>query len=92
MARVNNPLTADMRGAVGNVIFRVRNGKTFSSKFPDMSRVRASPKRKKVNTRFAKAVMYAQGIIADPVKKAAFKVKKGQSVYHAAIKKYLSEN
>jgi len=43
---------------------------------------------------FAKAVVYAQSILHDPVKKKAFaaKLKKGKSIYHAAIKEFHAKN
>jgi hypothetical protein len=90
MARVNNVLMAGTQGAIGKqVVIRVRNGKTFASKYPDMSNVKPSPAQLKEKSRFAKAVRFAQTIIHNPAKKAAFKVKKGKSVYHAAIQEYL---
>jgi hypothetical protein len=90
MARVKNDLLIGHSGAVGKeIVLRVRNGKTFSSKYPDMSGVKPSAKQKKEKNRFGDAVRFAQGVIKDPVKKAAYKVKKGKSVYHTAIKDYL---
>ena len=91
MARATrNLLTADLRGAIGKqVVFRVRNGKTFASKYPDMSGVKPSKKQLKEKGRFAKAVAFAQSIISDPAKKAAYKVKKkGQTVFNAAVSDY----
>ena len=91
MAHVSkNVLTEDLRGAIGKqVVFRVRNGKTFASKYPDMSRVKPSKKQLAEKGRFAKAVAFAQSIIRDPAKKAAFKVKKGQTVFNAAVSQYM---
>jgi hypothetical protein len=94
MARIaKNPLTANLQGAIGKqIVYRVRNGKTFASKYPDRSRVKLSAKQVKQNTRFAKAVAYAQSILENPAKKAAFNTKKGQSVYHAAIQEYYDKH
>ena len=90
MARVNNILLADMQGSLGKqLVVRKRNGKSFASKYPDMSNVVHSPKQKKEHSKFKKAVEFAQSIIKNPSKKTEFKVKKGQSVYHAAIQHYL---
>lgn len=93
MARTSkNPLTSNLQGAIGKqIVFRVRNGKTFVSKYPDRSRVILSPKQMKANSRFAKAVAFAQSIISNPAKKAAYKTRKGQSVYHAAIQEFYSK-
>lgn len=94
MARVkNNIVVTDLQGAIGSqVVFRTRNGKTFASKYPDMSRVKKSTRQVKENNRFAKAVRYAQSIIYNPAKKAAYKTKKGQTVYNAAIAEYYSKH
>ena len=93
MARVNNVALSQMQGSLGGqVVYRVRNGKTFASKHPDMSGIKPSAKQLKEKSRFSKAVAYAQSIIKNPSKKAAFKVKKGQSVYHAAIQEYLKKH
>ena len=93
MARVNNVVTGQMQGSIGGqIVYRTRNGKTFASKHPDMSGVKPSAKQLKEKSRFGKAVAYAQSIIKNPAKKAAYKVKKGQSVYHAAIQEYLKKH
>jgi hypothetical protein len=91
MARIaKNVITSDLQGAIGKqIVFRVRNGKTFASKYPDMSRVKPSKKQLREKGRFAKAVAFAQAIIKDPAKKAAYKVKKGQSVFNAAVSEYM---
>lgn len=93
MARIiNNDLLTGLSGAIGKqIVFRVRNGKTFASKYPDMSEVKPSAKQRKEKARFAKAVSFAQSIISNPAKKAVYKVRKGQSVYHAAISDYLKQ-
>lgn len=93
MARASkNVITTDLQGAIGKqVVFRVRNGKTFASKYPDMSRVKPSKKQLREKGRFAKAVAFAQSIIKDPAKKAAYKVKKGQSVFNAAVSDYMRQ-
>jgi hypothetical protein len=94
MARIiNNDLLTGLSGAVGKqLVVRTRNGKSFVSKYPDMSKVKPSAKQRKEKSRFAKAVGFAQGIINNPAKKAAYKVRKGQSVYNAAISDYLKQN
>jgi hypothetical protein len=89
----NNDLLTGLGGAIGKqLVVRVRNGKTFVSKYPDMSKVRPSVKQRKEKSRFAKAVSFAKTIITNPAKKAAYKVKKGQSVYNTAISDYLKQN
>ena len=93
MASTKNDLTKGLSGAVGKqLVFRIRNGKTFASKYPDMSNVKPTEKQLTEKSRFGDAVRFAQSIINDPVKKAAYKVEDGKSVYHTAIKDYLKEN
>ncbi len=59
-----------------------------------MSRVKSSKLQKLKQGVFAKAVAYAQAIIRDPDNKKAYakKLKKGESVYHAALKEYLKKH
>lgn len=93
MAKTRNALLDQTSGAVGKqLVFRVRNGKTFVSRYPDMSKVKPSEKQLAEKDRFGDAVRYAQNIIGDPEKKAAYKVEKGKSVYHTAIRDYLREH
>ena len=62
------------------------------TKYPDMSRVKPSQQQKEKRKTFAEAVAYARAINNDPKQKAAYlkKVKKGESVYHFALKEFLS--
>ena len=56
-----------------------------------MSRVKKSMLQKTEQSNFSKAVAYAQSIIRDKNKKALYekKIKKGTTVYHAAIKEFM---
>ncbi len=93
MARSNNSLLLhNIRGQIGKQIVVKRYGKkTVITAYPDMSKVKPSKLQKLKRKTFADAVTYAQGINNNPVKKALYKkkVKKGQTVYHYAIKEYL---
>jgi hypothetical protein len=95
MARVGkNPILKNAKGRIGNVIVKQYSYGIVLSKRPNMKRVKRSPSQKNEQTRFSKAVRFAQSILRDPKLKAAYakKLKKGQSVYHAAIKEYLKKN
>lgn len=96
MAQSNQSvLLRNFRGQIGKQIVVKRYGKkTVITAYPDMSRVKPSKLQKKKRSRFAEAVAYAQAIINNPVEKAAYKrkVRKGQTVYHYAIKEYLVMN
>ena len=91
MARlINNIVMDQMQGAIGKqLVFKVRNGKTFVAKYPNMEGVVPSEKQLAEKSRFGDAIRFAQSIIRDPQKKAAYKVEKGRSVYHTAIQDYL---
>lgn len=90
----NNILLRQLRGQIGKQIVVKKYGtKTVVTAYPDMSHVKPSKLQTKKRSLFAEAVAYAQGILYDPVKKADYakQLKKGQSVYHAAIKEFLRE-
>ena len=92
MARTNNnPLTKGFSGAIGNDIqFRTFKKGTFSGKVPDMSHVIPSKNQTKRRGIFAKAVTFAQSVMKNPEKKANYKTRPGLTVYHSAIKDYMS--
>ncbi|PSL34640.1 hypothetical protein [Chitinophaga ginsengisoli] len=96
MVRINNPLWKGWKISLGrnNKQFVIRNvgGTNYLCKYPDMSKVIPSDSQLESNNRFADAVEYAKSIIADPLKKANYKVRKGKSVYHSAIKDYLERH
>ncbi len=93
MARsTNNLLLHNVSGQIGKQLVVKRYGnKTVITAYPDMSKVKPSKMQKAKRKVFAEAVAYAQAINNDTVKKAAYKkkVKKGQTVYHYAIREYL---
>ena len=96
MARVkNNPLLQGVSGKIGEsfVVKQYMYG-TVISAIPDMSRVKKSALQKLRQGTFADAVKYAQSIIRDPKKKAAYanKLPKGKTVYHAAIQEYTKKH
>jgi len=93
MAKCNNSAFAAWEGKRGTIrkqiVYRNRYGKTFVSKYPDMSKVKPSVAQLNAKERFAAAVSFAQDIVRDPVKKANYPVPKGKTVYHTAIQDYL---
>jgi len=83
-----------IRGQIGKQIVVKQYGKkTVITAYPDMSRVKPSKLQKQKRKRFAAAIAFAQAIVHDPVRKAAYakKLKKGQRVYNAAIKEFLGK-
>jgi hypothetical protein len=87
---IDNLITAGLSGDLGGqLVFKNYRGKIVVSKKPDMSKVIPSENQLKEKSRFAEAIRFAQGIISDPAKKAAYKVKEGKTVYNTAIKDYM---
>ena len=83
-----------IRGAIGKqIVVKQYRGKTVITAYPDMSNIKPSKLQKLKRKKFASAIAYAQLIVHDPVKKAAYakKLKKGARVYNAAIKEFLSK-
>jgi hypothetical protein len=83
-----------MRGAIGKqIVVKQYGNKTVITAYPDMSNVKPSKLQKLKRKKFAAAIAYAQSIINDPLKKAAYakKLKRGARVYNAAIKEYLAK-
>jgi hypothetical protein len=88
----NNPLLTHVHGRLGKfMVIKSYSYGTVISAYPNMSKVKPSKKQLAEKDRFANAVHYAKGIMADPKKKAAMKARlpKGKSVYHAAIAEYM---
>lgn len=87
----NNYVTNGLVGAVGKeFVFKRFNGKTVVAKYPDRSQVKYNKKQTRFQKIFAEASAYASDIINDPVKRAAYKLGPGKSVYHAAIADYMA--
>jgi hypothetical protein len=83
-----------IRGAIGKqIVVKQYGSKTVITAYPDMSNVKPSKLQKLKRKKFAAAIEYAQSIINDPMKKAAYakKLKKNARVYNAAIKEFLSK-
>jgi len=92
MARASSIIT--LKGRVGELIFKKYGNKMVVSKVPDMSGIKPTKKQKAKRSRFKEAVAYAQAIVRDPEKKAAYKktLRRGKQVYQSAIREYLIRN
>ena len=92
MARVNGNIILEKHsGAIGKqLVYRQFNGKTVVSKYPDRSKVIYTPEQLQYRKIFAIASKYASDIVKDPVKKRAYKVEPGASVYHTALKDFMN--
>jgi cation transport regulator ChaB len=96
MARSDsNAILKKARGAIGKqIVIKQYGKKTVITAYPDMSHVKPSQSQQMRRNIFKEAVTYAQGIIRDKKKKAAYaaRLKKDTPVYHAAIKEYMKKN
>ncbi len=92
MARVNGNIILEKHsGAIGKqLVYRQFNGKTVVSKYPDRSKVVYTPDQLQYRKIFALASKYASDIVKDPVKKRAYKVTPGASVYHTALRDFMN--
>ena len=90
MARTKQGL-AGISGLIGPIIIKQYADKTVVTARPNMRKVKRSKEQKTNSSAFAEAVAYARRIVRDPKKKQEFakKLKKGASVYHAAISEWL---
>ena len=81
-----------IQGAIGKryVIKHYKWG-IIQTKYPDMTKIKASPNQRTCRNLFREAVVYAQMVIADPVLKAAWqkKLRRSNGVYNEAIKVYM---
>jgi hypothetical protein len=92
---VSSVILHNMHGQIGKqIVVKQYGDKTVITKYPDMSGVKPSKLQKQTRKKFALAIAYAQSIIQDPTRKAAYakKLKRGARVYNAAIKEYLRNN
>jgi hypothetical protein len=81
-----------LSGGLGKqIVLKAYKDKTVISAYPDMSDIKRTALQKGNNSKFSKAVKYAQNIIRNPKLKAAYvkKLAKGVSVYHAAIREFM---
>ena len=96
MASINkHHLLGGLKGTIGKqLVIKQYSNKTVVTKHPDMHNVKPSEQQVLYKTLFAEAVAYAQAINRDPQQRALYleKVKKGQSVYHYALKEYLEKH
>jgi hypothetical protein len=91
MARIkNNVLLSGVSGRVGNLVFKVRNGKTFVSARPKTTKA-PTEKMLKSCMNCALASQYAKAALADPERSAFYKAvrSKGKSAYRLAVADYL---
>lgn len=96
MARTKtNLILHELSGHIGKqILVKHYPYGTVISKYPNRENIVFSEGQEKSQGVFSEAVHYAQAIINNPAKKAAYKatLPTGKSVYHAAIKEYMSNH
>ncbi|MBL7730888.1 MAG: hypothetical protein JNM88_06890 [Chitinophagaceae bacterium] len=90
-------LLRGLRGAIGKeVVIKQYSYGTVVTAFPvkPLRKRKPSPIQSIRQGVFKEAVKYAKSIVHDQKKKAAYakKLKKGQQVYHAAIREYMGKH
>lgn len=92
MARIRkDSLLAAISGHIGKeIVIKDYGDKMVVSKYPDMSKVKASKAQKKQRKVITEANNFASSVLRDPKLKKKFekKLKPGESVYHKAKKTY----
>jgi hypothetical protein len=93
MAIIQDPLIRELRGRVGDFVFRRGpNGTTIVAARPDRSRVKPSEAQLAQQRRFAAATSFARAALADPRRRLRYE-KLGRryklTAYQAAVREYL---
>ena len=81
-----------IRGSIGkSFVIRHTPWGIFMSKYPDMSKIKASRAQRRCRNLFREAVSWAKQVIANPVYKQAWqkKLRRSNGVYNAAITQYM---
>ena len=89
----DNFITKGVSGRVGKLcVFKIINGQTFMTKFPDRSNVVYNKEQLEFREIFAKASKFASDIVSDPAKKAAYPRQGARSVFVSALADFLAEH
>ena len=83
-----NPVLEQMRGKVGDLVFREFEGETVLSRTPDRSGVATTEAQLAAQERFRQAALYGKMVVADPTTKAIYEEAakaKGQPVFSLMV-------
>lgn len=93
MARTQlNPILKQLRGKVGDLVFRRVQGKLVVSRAPDFSNYRPTPAQRAQRNRFRAAVAHARAMLKSPKMAARYQLrgrKANRSAFTLAISEYL---
>jgi hypothetical protein len=93
MAKIkDNYVVQGISGRVGNLaVYKIINGKTFMTKYPDRSHVVYTKEQIEFRQIFAEAARFASEIVNDPVKKSTYPCQGRKSIYHCALSDFMKE-
>ena len=87
-----NYVVQGISGRVGNqAVYKIINGKTFMTKYPDRSNVFYTKEQIEFRKIFAEAAKFASEIVGDPVKKSTYPRQGLKSIYHSALSDFMKE-
>ena len=88
----DNYVVNGIKGRVGKLaVYKIINGKTFMTKYPDRSNVIYTKEQIEFRKIFAEAAKFASEIVSDPVKKSTYPRQGRKSIYHCALSDYMKE-
>ena len=88
----DNYVVNGIKGRVGKLaVYKIINGKTFMTKYPDRSNVVYTKEQIEFRKIFAEAAKFASEIVNDPVKKSTYPRQGRKSIYHCALSDYMTE-
>jgi hypothetical protein len=88
----DNYVVKGISGRVGDLaVYKIINGKTFMTKYPDRSKVVYTKEQIEFREIFAKAAKFASEIVSDPIKKSTYPRQGLKSIYHCALSDYMTE-
>jgi len=89
MAKVKlNPILEQIRGDVGDLVFKKFGDRTIMSRKPDFSETRASESQIAARQRFSQAALFGKMVLADPETKSLYDAaaqRKGQPIFSLTV-------
>ncbi|HET7003064.1 MAG TPA: hypothetical protein VFI33_17185 [Puia sp.] len=86
----DNYAVKGIKGRVGTLaVYKIINGRTFMTKYPDRSKVVYTKEQIGFRKIFAEAAKFASDIINDPDKRSFYPRQGQKSIYHCALSDYM---
>ena len=88
----DNYVVQGIKGRVGKLaVYKIINGKTFMTKYPDRSNVVYTKEQIEFRKIFAEAAKFASEIVNDPFKSSTYPRQGRKSIYHCALSDFMKE-